>query len=151
LTLTYKPHDKSKTPGLYLLVNQSGKYWRWDFTMNGTRRTLNIDPAGKVGLSEARKAAEIARGLMRRGIDPVLEKKRRRAESKRKRETEKLAKERERNRSTRSFEAAAHEWSAIQRWAPSCRPKVWSRIKTTCCPTLGAYRLRICVVTICTI
>lgn len=35
-----KPYKLSDSGGLYLLVNATGKYWRWDYRHAGKRKTM---------------------------------------------------------------------------------------------------------------
>lgn len=37
-----KPQKLSDGGGLYLLVNQKGKYWRWDYRFEGKRKTMAL-------------------------------------------------------------------------------------------------------------
>jgi len=71
--------------GLYLLVNKSGKYWRYDYKMNGKRKTLSIGTYPAVALAgKKNKAGEFKKGardllvdikrLIKEGIDPSLKK-----------------------------------------------------------------------------
>lgn len=46
--------------GLYLLVNKSGKYWRYDCKFNGKRKTISLGPYPTLGVKEARlRLAEV--------------------------------------------------------------------------------------------
>ena len=71
-----KPTDKptgTKHPdggGMYLLVKQSGKYWRLDYRYLGKRKTLALGVYPTVSLAKARKRREEARVLLSEGIDP---------------------------------------------------------------------------------
>ncbi|HJM90901.1 MAG: integrase arm-type DNA-binding domain-containing protein [Alphaproteobacteria bacterium] len=66
--------------GLYLMVSNSGsRKWVLRIQSNGKRRDLGLGSGTKVSLSEAREAAEDMRRAIRRGEDPVAEKRRARA------------------------------------------------------------------------
>jgi len=71
-----KPTDKptgTKHPdggGMYLLVKQSGKYWRLDYRYLSKRKTLALGVYPTVSLAKARKRREEARVLLSEGIDP---------------------------------------------------------------------------------
>ena len=66
-----KPYKLNDGKGLYLYVNTSGgKLWRFDFSHNGTRKTLSIGKYPTVSLVEARQTAENARRLLAAGQDP---------------------------------------------------------------------------------
>ncbi|MGO3741191.1 tyrosine-type recombinase/integrase [Kerstersia sp.] len=74
-----KPTDKARKltdgDGLYLLVNQTGKYWRMDYRYGGKRKTLAIGVYPTVGLADARERCQDARKLLASGIDPSEQKK----------------------------------------------------------------------------
>ena len=58
--------------GLYLVVSDTGsRKWVLRIQVNGKRRDIGLGSATKVGLSEAREAAEDMRRAIRRGDDPV--------------------------------------------------------------------------------
>ncbi len=133
----YKLADAGKTPGLYLLVTPSGRYWRWDFKLNGKRRTFNIGSADQVSLKAARDSAAKARVMVREGIDPVLDRQRRKEAEEREREERQREAARLDRRKVRTFEAIARMWLEEQTWAPSYRPKVEGRIETYLLPKIG--------------
>jgi len=57
--------------GLYLLVKTTGaKWWRFDYTINGKRKTLSLGVYPDTGLSLARSKANEARSKIAAGIDP---------------------------------------------------------------------------------
>ena len=63
--------------GLYLVVSDTGsRKWVLRIQVNGKRRDIGLGSATKVGLSEAREAAEDMRRAIRRGDDPVAERRR---------------------------------------------------------------------------
>jgi Arm DNA-binding domain len=66
-----KPYKITDGKGLYLLVNQVGKYWRLDYYLAGRRNTLALGVYPQVSLSQAREGRDRARALVRQGIDPV--------------------------------------------------------------------------------
>lgn len=82
--------------GLYLLVMKSGKYWRYDYTYEGKRKTLAIGVYPDIGLKAARDKHQQAREQLASGIDPSEHKQTVRAEQIAKVEN--------------SFEAIAREW-----------------------------------------
>lgn len=95
-----KPKDKqyklSDEKGLYLLVKQAGKYFRYDYRCLGKRKTLAIGVYPDVKLAEAREKRDEARRLLQNDIDPAQHKKE--------------AKRRNRKLSANNFEAVALEW-----------------------------------------
>ena len=64
---TYKLTDGG---GLYLLVKQQGKYWRYDYRFAGKRKTLALGVYPDVTLAEARKRHSEAREQLSNDIDP---------------------------------------------------------------------------------
>lgn len=57
--------------GMYLLVKESGKYWRIDYRYLGKRKTLALGVYPAVSLSKARQRRDKARELIADGIDPT--------------------------------------------------------------------------------
>jgi len=58
-----KPGDKDKRlndgNGLYLLVKATGaKWWRFDYSIDGKRKTLSLGTFPVTGLADARRKAE---------------------------------------------------------------------------------------------
>lgn len=73
-----KPYRKFDANGLFLLVQPTGsKLWRWKYRRPGSKKenVLSFGPFPTVSLAEAREAREDASRLLRRGIDPGLQKK----------------------------------------------------------------------------
>lgn len=57
--------------GLYLLVKPDGaKWWRFDYSIGGKRKTLSLGVYPVTGLSDARRKAEEARVQVSNSIDP---------------------------------------------------------------------------------
>ncbi|MFI3188009.1 MAG: Arm DNA-binding domain-containing protein [Methylococcales bacterium] len=70
-----KPTDKDKRlndgGGLYLLIKPNGaKWWRFDYTIAGKRKTLSIGVYPATGLADARRKAQEVRNQNANGIDP---------------------------------------------------------------------------------
>jgi len=62
--------------GLYLQISKWGtKSWIYRYMVNGRAHKLGLGPIYTVSLSEAREAALDARSGLRRGIDPIVERK----------------------------------------------------------------------------
>ncbi|SCC94044.1 hypothetical protein THIX_60102 [Thiomonas sp. X19] len=55
-----KPMKLSDEHGMYLFVNQSGKYWRFDYRFGGKRKTMSIGVFPAVGLAQARRLSDFA-------------------------------------------------------------------------------------------
>lgn len=56
--------------GMYLLVKETGKYWRMNYRFLGKRKTLALGVYPEVSLATARKRRDEARKLLAEGIDP---------------------------------------------------------------------------------
>ncbi|MDP3009719.1 MAG: integrase arm-type DNA-binding domain-containing protein [Methylococcales bacterium] len=70
-----KPTDKDKRlndgSGLYLLIKPNGaKWWRFDYTIAGKRKTLSVGVYPSTGLADARRKVEEVRNQNANGIDP---------------------------------------------------------------------------------
>jgi integrase len=113
--------------GLYLLVNQQGKYWRLDYRYFGKRKTMALGVYPDTSLAKAREKRDSARTLLADGVDPGENKKAQRAA-----------------RMTviaNSFEVIAREWMAKQlpKWSPAQTKKVTSIFVNNLFPWLGKY------------
>lgn len=67
---TGKPVKMSDGGGLYLLVNDAGKYWRYAYRYDGKQKDLALGVYPIVRLAEARKLHEKAKQWLAQGIDP---------------------------------------------------------------------------------
>ena len=68
---TERPQKLTDARGLYLLVTPGGgRYWRYDFSFNGRRRTLALGVYPDVSLARARERHLEAMRLIAEGIDP---------------------------------------------------------------------------------
>ena len=85
--------------GLFLLVNKSGKYWRFKYRFGGKENSLALGVYPEVPLKEARAKRDDARRQLAEGLDPGLVRKQTKA-------VERLA-------TVNSFEALAREWFEI--------------------------------------
>jgi integrase len=69
---TYKLGDGK---GLYLVVKNNGtKFFRFDYSLYGFRKTMSFGVYPDISLSQAREAREEARVNINNGIDPILNK-----------------------------------------------------------------------------
>ena len=120
-----KPHKLADEKGLYLLVNQTGKYWRFDYRFAGKRKTLAIGVYPEVTLAEARDKRDKARKLLADSTDPGFHKKAAR-------QSIKLGGE-------NSFEAVAREWFSKYEptWAKNHSDKIIRRLEQNLFPWLG--------------
>ena len=66
-----KQYKLSDGHSLYLLIKPNGgKYWRFDYAIDGKRKTLSIGTYPTISLAEARQAAEDARRKVANGQSP---------------------------------------------------------------------------------
>ncbi|WP_027157898.1 tyrosine-type recombinase/integrase [Methylobacter luteus] len=70
-----KPGDKDKRlndgGGLYLLIKTNGaKWWRFDYSFQGKRKTLSLGVYPSTGLADARRKADEARTNVANGVNP---------------------------------------------------------------------------------
>lgn len=137
-----KPFKMADGGGLYLLVNKSGRYWRYNYRFDGKFKTmaLGIYPdvplasrtekdkiTGKVKkIVGAREKHADARKLLAAGIDPSTERK-----------NQKQAKA---AASANSFEAVARKWytKAYADKAQSTREKTMTRLQQDVFPVIGS-------------
>jgi len=75
-----KPQDKqyklNDEKGMYLLVKPNGgKYFRFNYRINGKRKTLSLGVYPETTLKQAREKRDQARSQIAEGIDPMVEKK----------------------------------------------------------------------------
>lgn len=68
------------TGGLYLEISpKGGRWWRFRYTLAGKEKRLSLGTFPDVGLKAARDARDDMRTLLRKGIDPALQRKAQRA------------------------------------------------------------------------
>jgi integrase len=128
---TSKQYRLGDGKGLYLLVFPTGaKYWRLDYTINGTRKTYAIGIYPEVSLAKARKRKEKARELIAEGIDPV--------------EHKRLVSVADRAAAQNTFESIALDWYARQEksWKPGHARTVKSRLERNIFPWLGSASIK---------
>jgi len=121
-----KPVKLSDGGGLFLLVNQSGKYWRYNYRFAGKQKTFAIGVHGKSGLSlkDARRKHQDARDLVQAGSDPSI--------------VRKIQKQAQVETTNNTFELIAKEWISRQPgWKESHRSKVVLRLEKDVYPILG--------------
>lgn len=107
--------------GLYLLLTPTGKYWRYDYRYAGKRKTLALGTYPAVSLKQAREAHAEAKRLLAEGVDPMLEKKARKAEG------------------MQTFRVVAERWR--EHWKVGKTEKhdrdVWRRLEIDVFPAIG--------------
>lgn len=125
-----KPQDKqyklTDEKGMYLLVNNAGKYFRLDYRFAGKRKTLALGVYPDVKLVEAREKRDTAKKMIANGIDPA--------------QTRKVQKSIQIEQAENSFEAVAREWHGkfSPNWAASHATKIIRRFELYIFPWLGS-------------
>lgn len=116
-----KPYKLADGTGLYLLVNQAGKYWRYDYRFGEKRKTISYGVYPVMTLSAAREAHITAKRELGEGRDPMA------------------ARKAEKQAEAMTFKAVAEKW--FKHWKPSKTEKhareVWRRLEMDILPTLG--------------
>jgi hypothetical protein len=65
-----KPYKLTDEKGLYLLVNKSGQYFRFNYRFGGKRLTLALGVYPDLSLKAAREKHREARQQLANGVDP---------------------------------------------------------------------------------
>jgi len=141
-----KPSDKpirlNDGGGLYLLLQTTGaKWWRFDYTVAGKRKTLSLGVYPAVTLASARSRAADARVLVANGTDPSDTRK-----------AAKIAQEKALDAERRieagepaldSFEEVAREWFTKNKptWAPTHADKIIKRLENDVFPWIGGRQI----------
>ena len=121
-----KPYKLSDGGGMYLLVNPGGsKYWRLKYRLHGKEKTLALGVFPEVSLAQAREARIEAKKIIKKGIDPVQQKR--------------LLKLNKRKSAENTFKAIANEWLENQkdRWTPDHLISVRKSVNKDLLPELG--------------
>lgn len=120
-----KPTKYADEKGMYLLVNQAGKYWRMDYRFADKRQTLALGVYPEVSLKEAREKRDEARRLLAEGINPN--------------EHRKIVKATKTLQVENSFEAVAREWFAKYKptWSDGHAERIIRRLERDIFPWLG--------------
>jgi integrase len=125
-----KPYKLTDSGGLYLLVNNAGKYWRFDYRFVGKRKTLAIGVYPAITLAKARERRDEARKLLAHDTDPSMVKA--------------VQKQTRQQGAANSFEAVAREWHAkkLPGWAPATASRVLRSLEKDMFPWLGALPIK---------
>ena len=120
-----KPYKLTDGQGLYLLINNVGKYWRIDYRFLGKRKTLAIGVYPDITLADARDRRGQTRKLIANGNDPGAIK-----------QAKKLA---DKLTVSITFEAIAREWHEKQsaKWVPKNSARVLSLLVRDIFPYIG--------------
>lgn len=109
--------------GLYLEVSpKGGKWWRFKYQFDGKEKRVSLGVYPAISLKEAREAAQAAKDLLRKGIDPSV------------------AKRVPAPREALSFQCVAEEWfqKQIGSWTDAHTAKVKSRLTEKVYPAFGS-------------
>jgi integrase len=126
-----KPYKLYDGGGLFLLVHSNGsRYWRLKYRFGNKEKLFAIGVYPEVTLSEARAKALDARRIVSEGADPVIERRRYRANSA--------------TSAAETFQAMAEEWMAsrIDVWSPSYRDAVQSALAANLYAQIGRLPIR---------
>ena len=125
-----KPYKLSDGRGLYLLVTQVGKYWRFNYRYGNKQKTLAIGAYSDVKLVDARAKLDDARKLLANDIDPAVHKK--------------AVKHAKLERTANSFESVALEWVSKKSpsWTPAHANKILRRFERDAFPWIGGLPVR---------
>jgi len=120
-----KPYKLSDEKGLYLLVNKTGKYFRFDYRYAGKRKTLALGVYPDVKLADAREKRDDSRRLLQNNVDPAQYRK----------ETKAMQQE----QATNSFEAVSREWFTKNKhvWTEGHSMTIIRRLELNIFPWLG--------------
>ena len=125
-----KPKDKayklSDGGGMYLEIAPNGsKYWRLKYRILNKEKRLALGVYPEISLQEAREQRDEAKKLIRNGIDPVEDKRQKKA----------AAIENAEN----TFKAVALEWHAqnVERWSKNYGYKVMKGLELNVFPYIG--------------
>jgi hypothetical protein len=125
--------------GLYLLLFVKGGAhgWRFDYSLQGRRKTISFGTYPDTSLALARRKADAARQLVAEGIDPSKKRKAEKQSYEQARAVE--AREERGLPPLDAFEAIAREWFSVKRdgWAASYADKIMARFETDVFPWIG--------------
>lgn len=116
--------------GLYLLVNQKGKYWRYNYRINNKYKTLALGVYPEITLKEARVLHEEAHTKVKQSIDPSVHRK--------------IEKLKQQELADNTFEHIAREWfeEFKQTWVESHSKRLISRLENDVFPWLGSMPIQ---------
>lgn len=120
-----KPYKLSDAESLYLFVSATGKYWRYDYSYLGKRKTLALGVYPTISLAEARDGRNAAKKLLANGIDPSQSK---------------ISKRKEAIRNAAiTFEVVAREWHEknATKWSPKNTARTLSLLERNIFPFIG--------------
>ncbi len=124
-----KPYKLSDGKSLYLLVNRTGKYFRFDYRYAGKRKTMALGVYPLVSLVEARKMHAEARRYLQSNQDPAQFRAR--------------IKQHQTGQSANSFETLAHEWFSSNKhtWTRGHATTIMRRLELNIFPWHGSQAI----------
>ena len=123
-----KPYRLSDGAGMYLLVTtKGGKWWRFDYRINGKRKTISFGIYPDIKLKTARERRNDARELVAKNIDPSLEKRIQKAKA-----------------GTDTFEEIAREWFEKHKinWVETHSGRIFRRLEKDVFPWIGKLTIK---------
>ncbi|WP_195164512.1 Arm DNA-binding domain-containing protein [Mesorhizobium sp. NBSH29] len=67
-----RPYRKTDGGGLYVIIRPNGaKWWRFDYTVSGTRKTMSLGTYPNVSLADARSRRDELKKHVAAKIDPI--------------------------------------------------------------------------------
>ncbi len=120
----------SDEKGMYLLVNQAGKYFRLDYRFADKRKTLALGVYPETSLKEAREKRDQARKMITNGINPS--------------EVRKLNRQSLIDDTENNFESIASEWyiKYKSKWTPQHAERKWRALEKDVFPYIGKMPLK---------
>ncbi|NWF37971.1 tyrosine-type recombinase/integrase [Mariprofundus sp. NF] len=130
--------------GLYLLINKSGKYWHYDYKINGNRKTYSFGTYPAIPLAGKKVSAGYSKGardflvevkaLIKQGIDPSLKKQ----EDRQLEVAKATAKKKQAKAEKDTFEKVARRWWKLQTyWSSKHARTVLGRLESHTFPWIG--------------
>ena len=123
-----KPYLLSDGGRLFLRVQPDGaKLWRWKYEFAGKNKTTALGTWPEVTEKEARAAHTAGRELLRKGVDPMRERRAAKAQAQ------------ARLQASETFETVAKAWIASQKshWSENYLDKIERRLKKNAYPWIG--------------
>ncbi|MCG5494409.1 tyrosine-type recombinase/integrase [Ectothiorhodospira variabilis] len=108
--------------GLFLHIQEAGKYWRMRYRFQGREKLYAIGVYPQVSLKMARQRREAARDLLSQGVDPMA--------AKRQAKAQEVA-------DATTLEMMARGWLEGRHWAEKTHRNVRARLETYILPKLG--------------
>jgi len=122
--------------GLFLLVTESGKYWKYAYSFDGKRKEASLGVYPAVSMKVAKAKLQDVKSLLAEGIDPNHKKRaERQANIAATRQQKKQAEE-----DANTFELVARQWHTTHenRWSDKHAKTILRRFELHVFPTIGS-------------